>query len=513
MRIDKITIQNFRCFENIDFQFGKKATVFLGKNGTGKSNLLSSIRKGLSFVFAENKEDINFLKSNNNNAIRPLVLWDTRYDEFKGFCFPTSIDYQTTFNEKSLNWTFLKKTNSGNIHSTLYRDAKTTVLSELQQSDSEWPLFAFFADSYPHIEMNLGNKARKIIVESNVLPRDFGYYGWDEHTNCNSIWIPRFIRANYYLTESEHDLKNLNEQIVKQEELIAKLENELKTLSGQTLTEEELRAIFSANKINSDLGQRLNSIKARRNAIVHNTDKLKEQFQQEKNYIEDKIIAFTTSASDKYRFINAEFEITRVYTHRATEDETLLQFDFKNGTVMNYNMLPMGYKRLLSIVFDIAYRAYILNQGKSEAKGIVIIDEIELHLHPTLQQEVLQRFMNTFPELQFIVTTHSPLVLSNLKVDDSDTKLIQLYHQNNEYTREYLESVYGLGYDTNLNDVMGVAPRASTIDKYINGYLFLFGKKREAEANKILDKLKEYLGGNIPTLLQKEIENQKKAYL
>ena len=490
MRIDKINIQNFRCFENIDFLFGSKATIFIGKNGVGKSNLLSSIRKGLSFIFAQNKEGVNFLKNNNNNSIRSLVLWDTRFDEIDGFCFPTSIEYETTFNDKPLKWTFFKKASTGTVHSTLYRDAKEIILKELEQTNAHWPLFAFFADSYPHIEMNLGIKANSII-EADTLPRDFGYYGWDEHTNFNSIWMSRFIRINNYLTESEHELKNLNAQILAEE-------NRLTFLSVDN------REVYEG---------KINRLKERRNSMVHNSEKLMRQFQQEKNYIEEKIVAFTSTVSDKYNFINTEFEITRVYTHRPNKNETLLQFDFKNGTVMNYTILPMGYKRLLSIVFDLAYRAYILNQGKSEAKGIVIIDEIELHLHPTLQQEVLQRFRNAFPELQFIVTTHSPLVISNLKVDDVDTKLIKLAHENETYTREYLENVYGIDYSTNLNEVMEVAPRASTIDKYINAYLFLFGKKKEEDANKMLEKLKEYLGGNIPTLLQQEIDDQKKVYL
>jgi hypothetical protein len=56
---------------------------------------------------------------------------------------------------------------------------------------------------------------------------------------------------------------------------------------------------------------------------------------------------------------------------------------------------------------------------------------------------------------------------------------------------------------------MEIAPRSSTIDKYINAYLFLFRKNKIQEANKMLDKLKDYLGGEIPKLLQKEIDSQK----
>jgi predicted ATP-binding protein involved in virulence len=142
----------------------------------------------------------------------------------------------------------------------------------------------------------------------------------------------------------------------------------------------------------------------------------------------------------------------------------------------------------------------------------VLIDEIELHLHPTLQQEILQRLQKTFPKIQFIATTHSPLVISNFKAD-ANNKIIKLEHDGNSYSNEDVENVFGLDYSTNLSEIMEVAPRSSTIDKYINAYLILLGKKKETEADLMLQKLKDYLGGEIPTLLQKEIDNQKKAYL
>lgn len=141
-----------------------------------------------------------------------------------------------------------------------------------------------------------------------------------------------------------------------------------------------------------------------------------------------------------------------------------------------------------------------------------MIDEVELHLHPTLQQEILQRLKNTFPEIQFIVTTHSPLVISNFKADDNN-KIIKLENDGNKYWNIEVENIYGIDYATNLTEIMEVSPRSSTIDKYVNAYLFLFSKNKLEEAEKVLKKLKEYIGGEIPTFLQKEIDNQKKGLL
>ena len=69
------------------------------------------------------------------------------------------------------------------------------------------------------------------------------------------------------------------------------------------------------------------------------------------------------------------------------------------------------------MIGDLARRLAIANNGNPEAlsgSGIVLIDEIELHLHPAWQRDILPRLMATFPNVQFIVTTHSALVLAQL---------------------------------------------------------------------------------------------------
>lgn len=94
------------------------------------------------------------------------------------------------------------------------------------------------------------------------------------------------------------------------------------------------------------------------------------------------------------------------------------------------NNLPAGYCRLYSIILDLAYRAYILN-GDKEPTGIVLIDEIDLHLHPSLEQEVVQCLAEVFPKVQFIMTSHSAAVIANLDTTKKYKmrKLVSLYQQ------------------------------------------------------------------------------------
>lgn len=90
----------------------------------------------------------------------------------------------------------------------------------------------------------------------------------------------------------------------------------------------------------------------------------------------------------------------------------------KDGKAYSIEMLSDGYKTTIAMVLDIAIRMVEANPhaglGALDAPGIVLIDEIELHLHPSWQQRIIRDLRNTFQNVQFICTTHSPQVLSTV---------------------------------------------------------------------------------------------------
>jgi len=91
---------------------------------------------------------------------------------------------------------------------------------------------------------------------------------------------------------------------------------------------------------------------------------------------------------------------------------------FEAGHVAAWSELSDGYHVFLALVADIARRAVMLNEidgaeAPARVEGVVLIDEIDLHLHPRWQRKVLAGLRNAFPRLQFILTTHSPQVLSS----------------------------------------------------------------------------------------------------
>lgn len=115
---------------------------------------------------------------------------------------------------------------------------------------------------------------------------------------------------------------------------------------------------------------------------------------------------------------------------RFNEGEIAVLFDNENIVPMSY--LSDGYKDVIGIVSDIAYRMAILNPKLGDSivlktPGIVLIDEIEVHLHPKWQQRILGLLKEIFPKVQFIITTHSPMVVSTTEENEA----IELFRENN----------------------------------------------------------------------------------
>ncbi|RRR70980.1 MAG: AAA family ATPase [Candidatus Viridilinea halotolerans] len=99
-------------------------------------------------------------------------------------------------------------------------------------------------------------------------------------------------------------------------------------------------------------------------------------------------------------------------------DELIITAD--DGRTLPFRMLSDGVRNMLAMVADIAYRAAVLNpqygaEAASATCGVVLIDEIDLHLHPKWQRRVVEDLRRTFPRIQFIATTHSPFIIQALR--------------------------------------------------------------------------------------------------
>lgn len=130
------------------------------------------------------------------------------------------------------------------------------------------------------------------------------------------------------------------------------------------------------------------------------------------------------------------------------------------------SQLSDGIRNMLALVGDIAYRCYKLNPHLGEkaairTSGIVLIDEVDMHLHPRWQQTVLTELMAAFPMLQFVVTTHSPQVLTSV-----DASCIRMLREETDATTGKRSTVIetvalqtkGVASSDLLAQIMGVDP-------------------------------------------------------
>jgi predicted ATPase len=127
------------------------------------------------------------------------------------------------------------------------------------------------------------------------------------------------------------------------------------------------------------------------------------------------------------------------------------------GNPMPIRASADGYKSVTTVICDLLgwFLLYDEDVFNKELSGIVIIDELEQHLHPIWQRKIVNLLMNAFPMIQFIITTHSPLVAGNagrLHPNDSGLKLFHTNFTNNNSQVSVIEENLGdLGYDQILS--------------------------------------------------------------
>ena len=134
----------------------------------------------------------------------------------------------------------------------------------------------------------------------------------------------------------------------------------------------------------------------------------------------------------------------------------------KQGNLLDVAQLSQGEKTLMALVGDIARRLAMMNpnlENSLQGEGIILIDEIDLHLHPQWQRGIIQRLRTTFPNCQFLLTTHSPLIIS-------DAKNVQCYLLEEQQLRK-VDDLYGLDVNQVLLEVMDTNIRNPVVEKKI----------------------------------------------
>jgi len=411
MRIDKLTINNYRGFQKLEIKFPKDGNaVFIGINGSGKSSILDCIAnclRNFQLELLKGRGRVNSItKFYNRNEINITA------DEYS---------------RNNLEWTYERE--SEQYMSTGFAIRKTQT-----------PKVVFYSNE-----------------DAEDLPKqirgDIGFF--------KNINIPILV---YYPSErsfNEPKLKPIN----------------LNNISQLTAWE----GIFGRFTDFDSFFTWFRSAEDYENEIRLNDDR---------TYMDIRL----KSVRDAIEKILDGFRNPRV-KRQPIEDLTLNKQNFQ----ISITRLSHGEKALFSLVGDLARRLAIANPELSNpllGKGVVMIDEVDLHLHPSWQRNILNKLETSFPNIQFIVTTHSPQVLSNVKRENvfilEDFKL-----KAQRYT---------LGRDTNsiLYDLFNVEERPKDYKRKINDLYHSIDANDRAKAEEKIEQLKKDLGDSDREILRAE---------
>ncbi len=357
MRLTKLILKNFRCFDAFEITLHPELTVLIAPNGSGKSTVLDAARVALwPFVKGFDLGSQTGKSASIQIGDVRLALQENGNMEPQA---PSSIAATGAWNGilPEQNWLQTReKVRPGT--NTLF-DATTKKLTEFAQTQQQQvrsgqeavtlPLISYLGTSRLWFEGRFSSVAEDVALDTSEFSRTSGYL------NCLSYSSSFKTFTAWYGWVSRSYL------------------------------EERIRALDSQTPL-SDSGQRfaatIEVIKTAVNALL----------------------AEATGWHD--------------LEYRSSQNQQLVMHHADFG-IMPVEILSDGVRNAISMVADLAFRAYKLNphlgaNAALETPGVALIDEVDMFLHPSWQQTIIASLRKAFPKVQFIVTTHSPQVLSTV---------------------------------------------------------------------------------------------------
>lgn len=444
MRISKLHLQNFRCYNELDIDFNKSMTVIVGENGKGKTAILDALAVSLSpYLNAFDIKGRNMTEKDVRKIKDAGCDGELRILRMKNK-LPVTIEVEgeTSFGE-TISWKRELKSAKG----------RTTSVNAKKLSEHGRKLW----------HMVNGSNDEKVILPV------VAYYGTSRMWNDSKLFG--------------------NRKIVDLERYVGYEECLEPSSSYNTFGQWFRYAVLSAAEFSryiAETGENKENpyamiLKAVRQAVT------------------------TCLKSMGWNNIDYSF---------ALQDFVICHPDMGELTI---DALSDGARSIISLAADLSYRMVRLNpdlgcRAVLDTPGIVLIDEVDMHLHPSWQQTVLYDLQQAFPKVQFIVTTHSPQVLSTVTAD-----CIRVLRWDKAFEGVY-KPEFSLGAESYqlLKDIQNVdtRPQALPIVKDLKKYLDLVSDDKwdTKEALELRKKLDDWAKGHEPALVKADFDIRMRAF-
>lgn len=442
MKLERLTLANFRGFDQIDLDFTEDVTVIAGVNGVGKSGVLKALTSAMSLALPK------FTVSRESS----LGLSDTDVQSGKpGLSVSVTLKLDTA--KIIIDLTRAAPLAADKAESLIKRrDDLRFATRETKKGSKE--------------EQEINDEIRLIEIQLD---------------QASDIAAVRFL-PNDVATDAD--------------ELVAALKG------GRN---QPLAVLYNTSRFLSRLPPTLPKTKKIDAAAAY--DKSLNQLEVSLNDFANwyRAVVAEVAASEKARlFLQLEQaiktflpEVSNLDLHEGRPPRFSVM---KSGQMLFLEQLSDGERGLLALVFDLTRRLAIANPDSdnpvAEGVALVLIDEIELHLHPKWQRDALQRLRDIFQASQFVVTTHSPLVLG--EVPARCVRFLEFV--NSKVGVTVPTEAYGVDANRILQEFMGAPVRNRQVDGELKTLFELIDQERFDEARSAIAALERKLGEDEPEL-------------
>lgn len=366
LRLDKLILNNFRCFKSCIVDFHPKLTVLVAENSQGKSAILDAVGLALD-VFVEKIATEGAAQGFDRASIHINWISD---EEKKVPVLPTEFHAEGYVDSSAVTWS--RKVIKYTLHPRSSTKDTATIRAAAGKLRSRVSTFdPSLSDSPP------------------VLP------------------VVAFYRTN-------------------------RLWGESRTVDGRKAKHpsgsERFAAYFDCLSSSSSFKSFATWYERAFNELRSPHSKARDR----ENRLEMQITAVQEAvriALEPTGWTSITWEFPQTSTDGRLESVGCIVVEHSARGRFPLSLLSDGVKNMIALVADLAYRCVRLNAHLEESAarltpGVVMIDEVDMHLHPSWQQVVVELLQKAFPSIQFILTTHSPQVLST--VDSESIRLIRL---------------------------------------------------------------------------------------